>query len=450
MSSPENDCTMMGTDLEKPVVSRKTIGLIPNRVIVLSVGAVCLGLLGSAIFSFMTLFRLHDLYLSNRGAEITRSIESQARGGNRRRNPDFWQSLLEEKYAAYSDVVAYLALVDRSGQILAAAGNPAIESDGEDTSGNGEVYRFEQAVGGTRSGRGEENAFIAGWSIRVGLYPSDADFIRRQAWILLTVSGSAVVVLVLISLYLIRILNRFLELKMHESAEAHLKSLGIMAASLAHEIRNPLGSMKGLTQLAQEELPRDHQTQAHLSTVVSEAERLERLVSDLLDFARPKEPQISEFNLDDLIGDIHTMLQPRFAASDVAFQCDGIDGSITMRSDAGGIRQVLLNVLMNALDAAPAGGSVILRILQGKGADFVTIRVDDTGPGLGGRDAEELFEPFVTTGTRGTGLGLTISRKIIERLKGTLTLMDNPQGGMRCTIQLPTGRVERPEGSGLT
>ncbi len=187
-----------------------------------------------------------------------------------------------------------------------------------------------------------------------------------------------------------------------------------------------------------------------MSTVVSEAERLERLVSDLLDFARPKEPQISEFNLDDLIGDIHTMLQPRFAASDVAFQCDGIDGSMAMRSDAGGIRQVLLNVLMNALDAAPAGGSVTLRILHGKGADLVTIRVDDTGPGLGGRDAEELFEPFVTTGTRGTGLGLTISRKIIERLKGTLTLMDNPQGGMRCTIQLPTGRVERPEGSGLT
>ena len=438
---------MVGTELEKPVISRKTIGLIPNRVIVISVGVVCLGLMGSAIFSFMTLLRLHDLYLSNRGAEIARSVESQARGGSRRRNPEFWQSLLEEKYAANGDVVAYLALVDSSGQILASAGNPPTEPDGEDASEEGDVYRFEQVVGRARSDRGEENALIAGWRIRVGLFSSDAEFIRRQAWILLAVTGSAVVVLVVISLYLIRILNRFLELKMHESAEAHLKSLGIMAASLAHEIRNPLGSMKGLTQLAQEELPREHETQSHLSTVVSEAERLERLVSDLLDFARPKEPQISEFNLGNLLADIHAMLRPRFAASDVAFQCDDFGSSIAMKSDAAGIRQVLLNVLMNALDAAPAGGIVTLRILQDECAGIITIQVDDTGLGLGGRDAEDLFEPFVTTGTRGTGLGLTISRKIIESLKGTLTLTDNPQGGMRCAIQLPTGREEIPGGS---
>jgi two-component system sensor histidine kinase HydH len=301
------------------------------------------------------------------------------------------------------------------------------------------VFRFEQALERGRTDRGEENSLIAGWRIRIGLYSLDADFIRRQAWILLAVTGSAVVVMVFMSVYLIRMLNRFLELKTREGTEAHLKSLGIMAASLAHEIRNPLGSMKGLTQLAQEQLPRDHETQTHLSTVVSEAERLERLVSDLLDFARPKEPQIGEFNLSDLVADIHAMLQPRFAASDVAFQNDSADSLITLRSDSGGVRQALLNVLINALDATPAGGTVTLKILQGKGDGCITIQVDDTGHGLGGRNADDLFEPFVTTGTRGTGLGLTISRKIIENLKGTLTLTDNPQGGMRCTIQLPAG-----------
>jgi signal transduction histidine kinase len=422
--------------LKKSAASRKTTGLIPNRVIVISVGVVCLGLIGSAILSFRTLSRLHVLYLSSRGTEIARTIETQARGGTRRRNPEFWQSLLEEKYADYTDVVAYLALVDGSGRTLASAGKYPSGQDEGDIPGDGDVFRFEQTLGGARSNRGEGNSLIAGWRIRIGLYSSEAEFIRRQAWILLAVDGSAIVLLVLISFYLIRMLNRFLELKTRESSEAHLKSLGIMAASLAHEIRNPLGSMKGLTQLAQEELPREHGTQSHLSTVVSEAERLERLVSDLLDFARPKEPQISEFNLIDLLADIHAMLQPRFAASNVAFEYDAVDGSMSLKSDAGGIRQVLLNVLMNALEATPAGGAVNLRILQDKGDGFITIQVDDTGEGLGGRDAEDLFEPFVTTGTRGTGLGLTISRKIIEGLKGTLTLTDNPDGGMRCTIRM--------------
>lgn len=428
---------MVDSNSEESATHRKTMRPVPNRVIVISVGVVCLGLIGSAILSFMTLSKLHELYLSSRGTEIARSIESQARGGSRRRNIEFWQSLLEEKYAAYTDVVAYLALVDGNGRVLADAGKSPFEPNGEDASDDGEVFRFEQMLERARSGRGEENSLIAGWRLRIGLYSADADFIRRRAWILLAVTGSAVVALVVISLCLIRMINRSLELKMRESAEAHLKSLGIMAASLAHEIRNPLGSMKGLTQLAQEQLPREHETQAHLSTVVSEAERLERLVSDLLDFARPKEPQISEFNLTDLVEDIHVLLQPRFAASEVDLQCDSVDGSITLRSDAGGIRQVLLNVLMNALDATPAGGTVRLGILKDEEDNFITIRVDDTGVGLGGRDAEELFEPFVTTGTRGTGLGLTISRKIIESLKGTLTLSDNPDGGMRCTIQLP-------------
>ncbi|MBN2244198.1 MAG: histidine kinase, partial [Acidobacteria bacterium] len=223
----------------------------------------------------------------------------------------------------------------------------------------------------------------------------------------------------------------------------NLKSLGVMAASLAHEIRNPLGSMKGLTQLAQEQLPRGHETQANLSTVVGEAERLERLVSDLLDFARPKEPQIGAFNLNALVADIQSMLQPRFAASNVAFKNESAAGPTTVISDAGGIRQVLLNVLMNALDATPAGGAVAVRILPDEGDRFMTIQVDDTGCGLDGRDAEDLFEPFVTTAARGTGLGLTISRKIMESLQGTLALADAPEGGMRCTIQLPAGGEKR-------
>ena len=413
----------------------------PTRVIATSVGIVCLGLVISAFFSFRTLSRMHTLYLSNRGTEIARSIESQARGGGRRNNPEFWKTLLEEKYETYSDVAAFLALLDQDDKVLAYAGRSPFEPADWDSAPSGDIYNFEEKVGRIRSPRGDETSPVSEWRIRVGLYASEAGFIRNQAWILLAVSGAAIAALLIISLYLLRTLNRFVELKKRESSEAHLKSLGIMSASLAHEIRNPLGSMKGLTQLVEEELPRDHQAQKHLSTVVNEAERLERLVSDLLDFARPKEPQINTFSLNGLITDIGSMLESRFCASRISFQCDLDDGPKTIRSDAGGIRQVLLNLLMNALNATPEGGAVLLKTAQDTSDGAVTIQVDDTGPGLGARNAEDLFEPFVTTGARGTGLGLTISRRIIENLNGTLVLADKPGGGMRCIIRLDRATV---------
>jgi signal transduction histidine kinase len=421
--------------------SSRTDGSMPTRVILFCVGVVCLALMISAFFGFTTLLRMHTLYLSNRGTEIARSIESEARGGGRRNNPEFWKTLLEEKYETYRDVAAFLALVDQDNRTLAFAGDPSFASGDWDALSNGDIYNFEEKVGRIRGPRRDENSPVSEWKIRVGLYASEADFIRNQAWILLGVSGAAIAALVMVSLYLIRTLNRFLQLKKRESSEEHLKSLGIMAASLAHEIRNPLGSMKGLTQLVQEDLARDHHAQKNLSTVVSEAERLERLVSDLLDFARPKEPQISAFSLNDLIADIGSMLEPRFVASRISFQCDLDGGPKTVRSDAAGIRQVLLNLLMNALDATPEGGTVFLKTVRDASDGAVTIQVDDTGPGLGERNAEDLFEPFVTTGTRGTGLGLTISRGIIESLDGTLTLADNSQGGMRCTIRLNRAAV---------
>lgn len=241
----------------------------------------------------------------------------------------------------------------------------------------------------------------------------------------------------MLSIYLIRMLNRFLEIKKREAAEAQLKSLGIMAASLAHEIRNPLGAMKGLTQLAQEELPTDHAAQTQLQTVVNEAERLEKLVTDLLDFARTKEPQLSKFNLAELLSDIKTMLQSRLDASKAALQFSIDPNPFYLRSDPAGLRQVLLNVLINAIDATPANGVVALTAMHEKDHKSILIRIDDSGEGFGQKNPEELFQPFVTTKARGTGLGLAVSKQIVGSLGGSLNLENLPQGGARCSIMIP-------------
>jgi signal transduction histidine kinase len=419
--------------------ARRDERLVPNRLIIIVVSALCLCLLGSALYTYTTLSRLRTSYLANRGHEIAAAIEAQARGAGRRNNPEFWQALFESSYAMYSSSAAFLALIDQNGQILARAGESfrgkgTLEIAATD---NGAVYNFEELLAPPRNPHEESNPAVAGWRIRIGLYSSEADFIKRQAFLQLIASSLAVIALFMLSTYLLRMLNRFMELKLREGAEKQLKSIGIMAASLAHEIRNPLGAMKGLTQLAQEDLPPDHAAQSRLHTVVSEAERLERLVTALLDFARPKEPQIDEVDLAALMSDVHIMLQSRLETSGVALQFSMMPGQLKIRSDPGGLRQVLLNVIINAVDASPEGSTVVLRIVGDRNHRSVAIQVDDAGRGLGTSNPDELFQPFVTTKAQGTGLGLAISRQIVESLGGSLTLGSNSSGGARCSIQLP-------------
>jgi len=419
-------------------------GPIPRRLIVVVVLILCLCLFGSALFTFTTLTRLRALYLSNRAHVIAEAIDAQARGPGKRNNPIFWQSLLETSFETYSGSVAYLALVDQKGNSLAAKGDSPPGPLSRATMRDSGIYHFEESLSRPRNQRGEPAHSVAGWRIRIGLYSAEADFIGRLAYWQLLVACGAIIALIALSVYLMRMLHRFLELKEREGAEAQLKSLGVMAAALAHEIRNPLGAMKGLTQLAQEDIAPDDAAQARLRTVVTEAERLEGLVTNLLDFARPKEPQISEFDLRQLLSDLQAMLQSKLQDSGIHLQIRGAPDALILRSDSNGLRQVLLNVLLNAVDAAPAGSTVTLQVLSAEDGGSIEMRIEDAGPGLGDRDPDELFQPFVTTKSRGTGLGLAVSRQIVERLGGRLRLSNIAEGGARCTIQLPL-RKEWPE-----
>jgi len=173
--------------------------------------------------------------------------------------------------------------------------------------------------------------------------------------------------------------------------------------------------------------------------VVNEAERLEKLVTNLLDFARKKEPQISEFNLAELLSDLKTMLQSQLEASGTSLALSLNANPLYVRSDPAGLRQILLNVLRNAIDASPANGVVGLTAVRKADDKLLIIQVDDTGAGLSQKTSDELFQPFVTTKVRGTGLGLAVSKQIVESLGGRLNLENLPQGGARCSIIIPMG-----------
>jgi signal transduction histidine kinase len=433
------------------IEERSRFGVFPTGAFVIVVALVCLGLAVSAGYNYVRLARLRVEYLRNSAAEVASALDLQARGPNRS-NPSFWQSLFADSAGARGTSVGFLALVDDSGNVLASEGDrfasifssPAGFARSQAT----ELYVYESVLAVPRMGMGPGMGGGAGMGpgmgrralprrLRVGIYSSAADFIRWQAVIQLAMNGVAIIALIVLARYFLRTLRRFLLLKAREESERHLTALGGMAATLAHEIRNPLGAMKGLTQLAQEDLPGDHKTQSLMTTVVREAERLEQLVTDLLTFARPRDPQISRFDFAHLLSDLKAVLQPKLEAGRVNLGIDAVPPEMIVDSDEGGLRQVLLNALLNAIDSTPPDGNILIRARRDDTTGMLTAEVEDSGHGLGGRDPRELFQPFATTKTKGTGLGLPISRQIVERLGGTMDLADRPDGGARCTIRLP-------------
>lgn len=418
-------------------------GSFPTRAFLVAISVVCVGLAVSAVYSFRALTRLRDEVLRHRGHEIATAIDAQTRGPGRRNNLSVWQAVLEETWQTYRNSVAFVVLLDHSGRPLATAGDSLADVP-EAPSADGDVrgttlFLFEEALPAPPPLHGSLRTGAAGWRLRLGLYTSPADAILRQAYIHLVIAAIAIITLLGLAFYFLRTLRRFLELKAREESERHLATLGRMAATLAHEIRNPLGAMKGLTQVVQEELPKDHNAQALMQTVVSEAERLEQLVVDLLTFARPRDSQISRFDVSAVLADVNAMLQSKLAAGEVAVNIMTNGDSLIIQSDENGLRQVLLNVLLNAIEASPRGGVVTVAARRNEASRQVVVEVDDSGAGLGDRDPEDFFQPFVTTKLKGTGLGLAISRYIVERSGGTITLANRPEGGARCTIRLPVG-----------
>ena len=154
----------------------------PRRLMIAVVFALCLGLLGSALYTFTTLSRLRTQYLSNRGHEIAAALDAQARGPGKRNNPVFWQSLLEENYETYSGTVAFLALVDQDGKLLAGKGESSLGPLESWTPNGQRVYRFEESLGRSRNRRGVAHPSVTGWRIRIGLYVGRYQF-HHDAWL---------------------------------------------------------------------------------------------------------------------------------------------------------------------------------------------------------------------------------------------------------------------------
>ncbi|MEW6127265.1 MAG: ATP-binding protein [Acidobacteriota bacterium] len=417
----------------------------PKSAFLLAIALVCLGLGISAAYIFSTLFAFRDKYLENSGHEIASSIDLRTRGPNRRLDIALWQEVLDDTLSRQPQRIVYILLTDQTGKVLAQAGKVGDEvSTTRETyvNRNGvSLFLFQESVPVLQH---PESAIPSGqWTIHLGLYTAPASFITRQAYIYLMVVCLAILSMILLALYFLKMLRRFLALKAVEESQSRLASLGKMAATLAHEIRNPLGAMKGLSQVVQEELPKEHSTQPLLQTVITEAERLEQLVTDLLNFARFKAPLLQQFDLQNLLAEVIATLRANPDQTFPAIKLHTSEAAILMDSDEANVKQVLWNVISNAVEAAPHAESIQISVILDKRNAQAVIHIDDEGPGIGSQDPEELFQPFATTKLKGSGLGLAISRQLIEQLGGTITLGNRSLVGARCTIRLPLSAPQK-------
>ena len=249
----------------------------------------------------------------------------------------------------------------------------------------------------------------------------------RRTLALGTVTASTVVLLAALAFWTMR--RRHVLEKEAERAQ-HLAALGEMSAVLAHEIRNPLATVKGNAQLLVEELAPggSERARAKATRVVEEATRIERITSDLLDFVRQGPLEVAPVELGALV---RLALQDTVPAERLRLSVP--EAPVTLSLDASRLRQVIENVARNA---AQAGEGPVEADLTVRGHE-VALTIRDHGPGIAAGQEERIFEPFVTTRTRGTGLGLAIARRLAERQGGTLVARNHTGGGAVFVLMLP-------------
>jgi two-component system sensor histidine kinase HydH len=320
--------------------------------------------------------------------------------------------------------LAYLALLDGFGNIDISAGTAKLDHPGRpsrvmQTVQVGGRVRIETRLQIRRAwGPGRGNVFLA-----MEIESPQAAELRSAAARTLAIGLLAALVLVGLAAFLIRLELRRREQDRVRERERRLASLGEMSAVLAHEIRNPLASLKGNAQLLAASIEGE-KPKAKAQRVVDEAVRLEKLTQDLLAFVRTGE-------LARVSG------EPAAIVRDIV-EADLSHAPKTWSLDAERMREVIMNLVDNG---KAAGGPVGVRITE-QGRRLV-IEVRDHGPGVPATDRDKIFEPFFTGKTQGTGLGLAITRRIVELHRGTITVDDAPGGGALFRIEIPDGTHSR-------
>lgn len=246
------------------------------------------------------------------------------------------------------------------------------------------------------------------------------------------------------------ILHDLTQVRSLESAARHadhLSMVGNLASGLAHEIKNPLGGIRGAAQLLQMELEERCDLREYTELIIRESERVNRIIEELLDLSRPRPSCLQPVNLNQLLDEVVQLQKNTVIERGITFR-RRLDPSIPeIPGDADLLTRLFLNLVKNACEASPDDSEILLETridseyhlsLPGsRPTTMVQIRISDQGPGIPRDKLEQLFTPFYTTKSGGSGLGLPICQKIVSNHGGLLHFHDRSGGGTRVQISLP-------------
>jgi signal transduction histidine kinase len=220
-----------------------------------------------------------------------------------------------------------------------------------------------------------------------------------------------------------------------------LASVGAIAASIAHEVNNPLTTIKILIHSLQEQIPGSEPARADLAMVQEEIDKISTLVLRLMQFARPSEPELVVADLNLTLGHVVELIRPKAQMAGIVIH-EHRDSPAPALADPAQLGQVFLNILLNAVDATPQGGTIKV-ITETKGGGGVVVTIWNSGQGIDPTLYDRIFDPFFTTKATGTGLGLSIAHMIMDKHNGSIRAIGHGAGGTSFRITLPQAAIAK-------
>jgi two-component system, NtrC family, sensor histidine kinase AtoS len=226
-----------------------------------------------------------------------------------------------------------------------------------------------------------------------------------------------------------------------------LATLGELMAGVAHEIRNPLTSIKGFLQYFQTERD-DEEWQHHLPMLLREVDRMNRIIEALLYFSRPSQSAVTPTDLAEVLHSSLMLVSNRADSKGISFDIHLDEDLPLVELDREQFKQVFLNLLINSVQAMEQAGGVRIEVTCLRETDEVNLSFADSGPGIPETVRERVFDPFFTTKKAGTGLGLAVVQRIVSARSGRVFIEDNPGGGALIRIIIPRVYSEERESDG--